>query len=108
MRLQPESPEPFAELAWLLATDPAATSGDDDVRLAVGLAERAAQLTSRQDARVLDGLAVAYAAAGRFDQAATTARMALALLSPSQSELATEIRDRLDLYAEHQPFRLPR
>ena len=108
VRLQPESPEPFAELAWLLATDPAATSGDDDVRLAVGLAEQAAQLTSRQDARVLDGLAVAYAAAGRFDQAATTARAALALLSASPNDLATEIQGRLELYAERRPYRLPR
>ena len=106
LELQPDLPEPFTELAWLLATDPNATPGD--VRQAVGLAERAAQLTGRQDARVLDGLAVAYAAAGRFDQAAATARAALALLPPSQRELASSIQQRLDLYTESRPYRRPR
>ncbi len=106
LELQPDSPEPFAELAWILATDPNPTRRDG--RQAVSLAERAAQLTGHQDARVLDALAAAYAAAGRFGQAAATARAALALLPSSQSELATSIQQRLDLYTESRPYRRPR
>lgn len=106
LELQPDSPEPFAELAWILATDP--NPALRDARQAVSLAERAAQLTSHQDASVLDSLAAAYAAAGRFGQAAATARAALALLPPSQNELATSIQQRLDLYTDSRPYQRPR
>ena len=106
LELQPDTPEPASELAWILATDP--NPRLDDVRQAVTLAERAAQLTGHQDASVLDTLAAAYAAAGRFDQAAATARAALALLASGQSELDASIRQRLALYTEGRPYRRPR
>ena len=106
LALLPDSPEPFTELGWLLATHPLPTSRD--VQQAVSLAEHAAQLTGRQDARVLNTLAAAYAAAGRFDEAAATARGALALLPASGSELATAIRQLLDLYTEGRRYRRPR
>ena len=102
----PDAPEPLAELAWILATDPHPTPRD--VQQAVSLAEHAAQLTSHQDARVLNTLGAAYAAAGRFDDAAATARAALALLRASGSELATAIQQRLDLYTAGRPYRRPR
>ena len=105
LALLPDSPEPFAELGWILATHPAPTPRD--VREAVGLAEHAAQLTGRRDARVLNTLAAAHAAAGRFDDAAATARAALAL-SGGGSELATAIRQLLELYAEGRRYRRPR
>ena len=106
LELQPDAPAPFAELAWILATDPNPELGT--ARQAVSLAERAAQLTRHQDASVLDALAAAYAAAGRFPQAVTTARAALALLPSSQSELAVSIQQRLDLYTDRRPYRRPR
>ncbi len=106
LAVQPDSPEPFAELAWILATDPDPTR--HDARQAVSLAERAAQLTGRQDASVLDTLAAAYAAAGRFGQAAAAARAALALLPASQHERATAIQQRLSLYTNSRPYRRPR
>ena len=106
LELLPESPEPFAELAWILATDPHPTP--DEVRQAVRLAGHAAQLTDRRDARVLNTLAAAHAAAGRFDEAAATARAALALLPASGSELAAAIRRLLDLYTEGHRYRRPR
>ena len=56
----------------------------------------------------LDALAAAYAAAGRFPQAVTTARAALALLPSRQSELAVSIQQRLDLYTDRRPYRRPR
>ena len=106
LALLPDSPEPFAELAWLLATHPDPTPRD--VQEAVSLAEHAAQLTSRRDARVLNTLAAAHAAAGRFDEAAATARAALALPPDNGSDLATTIRQLLDLYSEGRRYRRPR
>jgi tetratricopeptide (TPR) repeat protein len=105
VQVQPDAPEAQAELAWLLSTDP-----DPMIRNpaeAVGLAERASRLTNRKDAGVLDVLAAAYAAAGRFDEARATAGAALALL-PIQSERAASIRQRLDLYVKGRPYRRPR
>lgn len=106
LALLPDAPEPFAELAWLLATHPDPTPRD--VPEAVRLAEHAAQLTSRRDARVLNTLAATHAAAGRFAEAAATARAALALLDDNESDLATTIRQLLDLYSEGRRYRRPR
>ena len=103
LALLPEAPEPFSELGWILATHPDPTPRD--VQQAVSLAEHAAQLTGRRDARVLNTLAAAHAAAGRFDEAAATARAALALLAPSESELAATIRRLLDLYTDGRRYR---
>jgi tetratricopeptide (TPR) repeat protein/mono/diheme cytochrome c family protein len=105
VQVQPDAPEAHAELAWLLGTHPDAAIRD--AREAVRLAERASALTRRQDAAVLDVLAAAYAEAGRFAEAAATARAALALL-PGRSELAASIQRRLDLYAKGRPYRAPR
>jgi tetratricopeptide (TPR) repeat protein len=105
LQAQPDAPEAHAELAWLLGThpDPMIRNPSEAVRLA----ERASRLTSGKDAGVLDVLAAAYAATGRFDEARATARAALALL-PSQSERATPIQLRLDLYMKSRPYQLPR
>ena len=108
LQVQPDAPEAHTELAWLLATDP-----DPRIRdpiEAVRLAERASRLTDRKNAAVLDVLAAAYAAAGRFNEAVATARSALAALPPSasQSELAGSIQHRLDLYVKSRPYLRPR
>ena len=105
LALLPDSPEPRAELAWLLATHPHPAAGD--VQQAVSLAEHAAQLTGHRDARVLNTLAAAHAAAGRFDEAAATARAALTLIPGGGKELATAIRQLLDLYTEGRRYRRP-
>ena len=104
LQVQPDARDALADFAWLLATHPDAKLRDPSE--AVRLAERASRLTRRQDAAVLDVLATAYAAAGRFDQAVATARAALAALpaSASQSELATSIQHRLNLYTKGRPY----
>jgi hypothetical protein len=85
-----------------------ATYPDSDVRdpqEAVSLAERAAELTDREEILPLDVLAAAYAAAGRFDQAVDTARAALDRASTlGQAELAARIRQRLQLYRQNRPY----
>jgi hypothetical protein len=91
-------------LAWTLATHP-----DDKVRdpaRAVMLSERAAEVTGNQDAGVLDTLAAAYAAAGRFDDAVRIAEAALPLASTEKTgRLAEGIRGRLVLYRRSTPYR---
>ena len=93
---------------WVLALTTAAwvlsTSASPDVRApadAVELAERAAGLTGRQDARSLDVLAVALASAGRFDDAVRTAREALGKAAPPLSDA---IGARLRLFERGEPF----
>jgi len=85
--------------AWVLST-----AGDGTVRApaeAVPFAERAARLTGRRDARALDVLAVAYASAGRFDDAVNTAREAQALADPA---LARDIAARLAMFERREAF----
>jgi hypothetical protein len=65
---------------------------------AIRLASRAADLSGRRDAYILDVLAAAYAAAGRFTDASRTAEAAEALASGSAPDLAAQIRAHLSLY----------
>jgi tetratricopeptide (TPR) repeat protein len=101
-RLRPGWAAPYAEAAWLLA------AGDDSVRNpaeAVGLALKAVDLTARRDPVALDALAAAYAAAGDFGRAVTTAEAALRLTVSGEASRA--LRARLSLYREGKAFRLP-
>jgi tetratricopeptide (TPR) repeat protein len=105
--IKPDAPSPLAGLAWVRATAPDAAMRDPGE--AVRLGERAAALTGRRDASVLDILAAAYASAGQFDRATQTAQAALGLATATTSTgstaLADQIRARLALYAQRKPFR---
>ncbi len=94
VRLNPKKIEYLRPLAWALATspEPAARNGAE----AVKLAERAVQLSEKPDAAVIGTLAAAYAEAGQFADAVKNARQAL--------ELATELRERVNLYESGKPF----
>ena len=100
VRLQPQSTSGLMSISWALATGP--NPSLRDIAEAVDAAERAAGLTRRLDARALDVLAAAYAAAGQFDRAQDTAAAALRLM-PAEP-LATEISQRLDLYRRHRMY----
>jgi cytochrome c-type biogenesis protein CcmH/NrfG len=67
----PANVQAHRNLAWHLAHHPRLT--DTHAKEAVRAGERAAALTAERDANVLDALAAAYTAAGRHEQAATTA-----------------------------------
>ena len=101
--LQPDWAPGLSELAWLLAATPEPRL--HDARLAVRLAEHAAEVTGQKDAKVLDVLATAYADAGAFDRALATADAALRLM-PDET-LAVDIRRRYALYQAQQPYRIP-
>jgi tetratricopeptide (TPR) repeat protein len=97
VRAEPDWTDALNELAWLRATspDPALRNPAEAMRLA----ERAARGTGRADPSVLDTQAAAQAAAGRFREAAGTARVALELARRAgRVSLAAGIRDRLALY----------
>lgn len=104
VRLNGDLPVALNKLAWIRATsnDPRLRDGTEAVRLA----ERACQLTGRKQVALLDTLAAAYAEAGRFAEAVSTAREALSLAtSGGQPEAAATIESRLSLYRAGQPCR---
>ncbi len=94
------------ELAWLMAT-----TTDDTVRdpnRAVQLAEAACAASFRQEASLLDTLAAAYAADGRFAEAMAVAREAIdRATEDKQDNLAAEIASRLAQYERRESYRSP-
>lgn len=103
VRITPDSVPALSRLAWLLATLPRSEGGD--ASRAVGLAQRACELTGNRAAANLDVLAVAYAATGWFDNAIATAQNALELArTANQPKLAEEIERRLELFRSGQAY----
>ncbi|MCK4753500.1 MAG: tetratricopeptide repeat protein [Planctomycetes bacterium] len=95
--LKPDWPAPLANLALILATHP--NPKLRNASQAVTFGERAAKLTNYQDAYILDTLAEAYAAAGQFKNAATTAQKAIDRATAlGNHQLANQTRKRLELY----------
>ncbi|UCG50117.1 MAG: hypothetical protein JSU94_10075 [Phycisphaerales bacterium] len=73
---------------------------------AVRLAGRALVVTNRKNPSMLDTLATAYAAAGRFNLAIAVEEDAAALASALRADaLADEIRGRLELFRQGRPYR---
>jgi tetratricopeptide (TPR) repeat protein len=103
VRLDPGWAPGLSELAWLLATAPEDALRDGGQ--AVRLAERAADITGKRDAKVLDVLAAAYADAGSFERALAAAGAALELMPADPP--AADIRHRQALYQAHQAYRIP-
>ncbi|MFP8878644.1 MAG: tetratricopeptide repeat protein, partial [Myxococcota bacterium] len=84
------------DLAWLLATGGESGAPAE----AVAFAHEAAEASHPPNAAVLDTLAVAYAAAGRWPEALASAEQALAIVETSGArvEFAEEIRQRISVY----------
>jgi spermidine synthase len=103
VRIRPDFQTAANNLAWLLATarDPSLR----DPALAVSFAERAAALSAAPDPSVLDTLAAAYAAAGRYGEAARVAEQALRQVEAAgPPAFAGQIRARLALYRAGRPY----
>jgi tetratricopeptide (TPR) repeat protein len=104
LRLKPDSPDALNNLAWLLATCP-----DGHIRdgtQAVKHAGRACTLTDFKQTIFIGTLAAAYAEAGKFDDAISTAQKACALASESGDQnLLKRNQELLALYRTHQPYR---
>jgi tetratricopeptide (TPR) repeat protein len=97
IRLDPNLPEAFSGVAWILATHP-----DPSVRdyaEAVRLAERAVELSRGEVPVILSVLATAYEAAGQRDRATRTAEQALQRATGlGETREAQQIRDQLKRY----------
>ena len=94
LEIRPDLATALVDLAWVLATSERAGIRAPDE--AVQLAARGVEITGRQDATAMDTLALAYAAAGRYDEAIRTAQAALDLaVASGAGELAALIRQRL-------------
>jgi peptidoglycan/LPS O-acetylase OafA/YrhL len=103
-KLTPPNPAVCNNLAWVLATSPEATHRNGP--LAVRLAEYACERTHYKETIMVGTLAAAYAEAGRFDEAISTAQLACALASQSgEQELLQKNQELLALYLNHQPYR---
>jgi spermidine synthase len=101
LRLSPKNLDAANNLAWLLATSHDSSLRDPDE--AIRLIERIA--LESQDPDLLDTLAAAYAAAGRFDAAVTTANRAASGAEALGNETgASEFRARLSLYRRGEPY----
>jgi tetratricopeptide (TPR) repeat protein len=104
LRLKPDAPDLLNDFAWFLAT-----TADDALRngaRAVQLAERACRISGRRNAGHLDTLAAAYAEAGRYREAAETAREAADVARRDQDdELAAAVEGRAALYEQRLPYR---
>jgi spermidine synthase len=101
VRLRPDWPVALNDTAWILATFGAYLQPDEAVRLA----ERANELTEDPDANMLDTLAAAYAAAGRFEQAVAAAQAALDRAAAGGDPLLEqEIAVRLESYRRGEPY----
>jgi protein O-mannosyl-transferase len=77
LETEPDNVAILNQTAWVLATNAEARLRDG--ALALKLARRAAEISGGRDPAILDTLAAAHAEAGRFGDAATTARRAQVL-----------------------------
>ncbi|HOX57716.1 MAG TPA: tetratricopeptide repeat protein [Candidatus Paceibacterota bacterium] len=104
LRLKPDVPAVLNDLAWVLAAN--ASDGARNGAEAASLAERACKLTEFREPLLLGTLAAAYAEAGRFAEARSTAQRAIeAAQAAGQAELAARNRELLKLYEAGKPCR---
>jgi len=103
LRIDPHNEKSLNSLAWILAT-----AADAKLRRpedAIDYARKACMLTDFQDALLLDTLAAAYAAAGRFSKSVATAEEAVKLAADDESR--QEFQERLGLYKAGKPYVQP-
>jgi protein O-mannosyl-transferase len=91
------------DLAWFLASSQRAEERDGE--RAVRFAERACELTEYRQTVPLGTLAAAYAEAGRFPEAVTTAEMACALATQAgDPALLAKNQQLLEFYRTRRPY----
>ncbi len=104
LQSRPNNTRALREAAWLLATssDARLRNGPEALSLAVRALEGArGHGSTEEQENVLDTLAAAYAECGRYDDALSTARRALASGRYTQSE---GLKTRIRLYERQSPF----
>jgi hypothetical protein len=97
LELKSNSVAALNNMAYVLATSD--NPSIQDANKAIEFAQHACELTEYKEPAILDTLAIAYAAAGKFDEAIIRAKQAIdAAKARRQEELALEIEARLELY----------
>ena len=103
VRLKNDYSEAMNLLAWIEAT--AKDIGIRNPDEAVRFASSACELTANKNPVILDTLAVAYASAGRFNDAIKTAQTAVKLADEHKlTKLANEISEHLKLFKAKQAY----
>ena len=102
MQLDPRWPAPALECAWLLAT--CADTSVQNPAEAVQIAEEYCPNAACEDPKLLDVLAAAYAALGRFDNAEAATRRAIRYTTSAERENLNERQRRLMLYQTKLPY----
>jgi len=104
LQINPRYVQTLNNLAWVLATFPRASVRNG--QQAVELAQRANQLAGDGHLALLGTLAAAYAEAGRFPEAVSTAQRALQMAQmQTNTARADALRSQLKLYQAGSPFR---
>jgi Flp pilus assembly protein TadD len=104
LRLKPGDVSVRSRFAWVLATCEGGSVRNGP--RAVELAEGANRLVDGKDPGILTTLAAAYAEAGRFGEATSSARQALELaIAAHNATLASELRVQIGLYQAGTPLR---
>ena len=102
LQLKPDDVPAHNDIGQILIAHPDLKSRD--IGRAIKLAERAAELTKHQDVTILETLAAAYAAAGRFDQAVNITQTAINLaVTAKNNELVDSLRRQLESYKQAKP-----
>jgi Flp pilus assembly protein TadD len=106
LETNPQNPLALVGLSWLRAAAPDAALRSPSEALA--LVQQAVALIGMEHPEVLDTLAAAYAAVGRFDDALTTARQAAdAARGTAFESRVPGIEARVRLYLTFRPYRMP-
>jgi Flp pilus assembly protein TadD len=104
LRLKPGWPSAANNLAWILATHPDSTIRNGT--RAVELANEACRATNHAVPEVLLTYAAALAEVGRFDEAVTVVRDAIAIAKRSDNlGLGARAQSQLERYRNRQPLR---
>lgn len=103
LQLDPDGMPALLGLAWLRAT--ASSAELRRAGQAVGLAERARQLSGGREVGAFDALAAGYAALGEFERAVQAVRVGIAVAENTGLQaVAAEMRERLRLYEQRTPY----
>jgi tetratricopeptide (TPR) repeat protein len=103
IKLEPDDPGTYNDIAWDLATLPEAKQRDS--KLAVEFATKACELTEWKEPAYLDTLSAAFAESGDFDAAVKWQTRAIELLTDKNEK--GDYSTRFMLYQEKKPYRRP-
>jgi tetratricopeptide (TPR) repeat protein len=102
--LKPDFAEALNELSWIISTDPRPEFRNGGE--AIDMAERACQLTRRQQPAMLLTLAASYAEMGRFSDAMAAAKEGQDLAkAKGNKQLEAQAARMMEAFEKRQPFR---